>query len=335
VCRNDLLRVDGNPVGLQVTGDVATAVAHRGLDLVACDPSAPLDLGAGAHVVRSTNGSRTGIGLDRLVLGSDRGGGPLAARTPLGARRSGSGARVRVTDSGLTSVDARVTTDGRPFWLVLGQSHNDGWELEVDGDARVGPRTLVNGYANGWRITPDAAGALTVRWRWTPQGLVWWGIGISVIGIALCLVLVLRRRGAGGVDPTATQDAAPSLRSPLEASAGDRPTRPVALAGALAMGVVAGIGSRPWIGLVVGAAVLAALVVPRARALLTIGAAGVFAGAAAYVVVQQARHGYPTIASWPSQFDAVADLTWLALWLLGADVVVELVRGRVWRERAT
>jgi hypothetical protein len=230
-----------------------------------------------------------------------------------------------VTDTGLTSVDARATTDGRPFWLVLGQSHNDGWELEVDGQARVGPRTLVNGYANGWRVSPDGAGELTVRWRWTPQGLVWWGIGISLLGILVCLVLVLRRRGEGA--PPVFDDA-PTLESPV-AARGGRPSTSVAVVASAVMAVIAGVAARPWIGLVVGAATLAALLVPRARIVLTAGSVGVLALTAAYVVVQQARHGYPTIASWPSQFDAVADLAWLAAWLLGADVLVEQLRERV------
>ena len=221
-----------------------------------------------------------------------------------------------------------MTTDGRPFWLVLGQSHNDGWELEIDGSARVGPRTLVNGYANGWRVTPDGAGELTVRWRWTPQGLVWWGIGLSVVGIIVCLVLALTRRREGQDGAARAVEDPPSLESPVTARGG-RPTTTVAIVAPLVIAVVAGVASRPWIGLVVAAATLAALLAPRARIVLTAGSVVAFALAAAYVVVQQARHGYPTIAGWPSQFDAVADLSWLAVWLLGADVVVEQLRDRV------
>jgi hypothetical protein len=92
--------------------------------------------------------------------------------------------------------------------------------------------------------------------------------------------------------------------------------------------LAAGLASRPWIGVVVGVATLAALLVPRARVLLAAGSVVALVAAAGYVVVQQARHGYPTISSWPSQFDAVADVAWLAVWLLAADVLVRLVRGR-------
>jgi hypothetical protein len=281
-------------------------------------------------VVRSADGLRTGLDIDRLVLGSDRGGGPLPAG-PLGTPRAETGARVRVTDSGPTSVDASVQSDGTPFWLVLGQSRSDGWELEVDGQARVGQQQLVNGYANGWRITPTGPGELTVRLRWTPQRLVWWGIGVSVLAVLVCLVLALRRRRSRSevaVVPDRAVGTSPELVSPLE-SRGARPPTSGVVGATVTIALVSGAASRPWIGLVVGAATAAALLVPRARAVVTAGSIVALAATAGYVVVQQARHGSPTIASWPSQFDAVSDLAWLAVWLLGADVVVEWVRARV------
>ncbi len=324
-CRTDLVTVDGAPLDVRVTGGVTPAEARRGLDLTACDGQ-PLALAAGRHVVRSARGAATGLDVDRLVLGSDRGGGPLPPG-PLGARRITSGARARVTDSGPTHVDARVRTDGRPFWLVLGQSRNDGWELDVDG-AHAGPARLVNGYANGWEITPAGAGDLAVHLRWTPQRLVWWGIGASIVGILLCLVLALRRRRGAAEPPVVPEgavDAAPGLASPLRSGGAAPPTRVVVLA-AVGGALVAGVASRPWVGLVVGVALAVALLVPRARALLTVGSVAAFALAAAYVVVQQARHGYPTISSWPSQFEDVADLAWLAVWLLAADVLVQALR---------
>ena len=230
-----------------------------------------------------------------------------------------------MTDTGATSVDARVTTDGRPFWLVLGQSHNDGWELEVDGSARVGPQTLVNGYANGWRVTPDGEGELTVRWRWTPQGVVWWGIGVSLLGILVCLVLALRRGGAAARRASSTTPRASSRPAPR----GARPSTGVVTVASLVMAVRCRRRGPALDRTRRRRRDADRAARPRARVVLTAGSVAAFTLAAAYVVVQQARHGYPTIASWPAQFDAVADLVWLALWLLGADVVVEQVRDRV------
>ena len=330
-CRDGVLTIDDEPVSVRVKGDARAAANGRALELETCDGSA-VDLEAGSHVLRTVQGGDTGFDVDRLVLGSARGGGPLGPGL-LGPAREASGAKARVTDEGLTHVDGKVRTDGRPFWLVLGQSENKGWELEVDGDAvdgdaAVGERTLVNGYANGWRITPRAAGELTIALRWTPQGLVWWGIGISVLAVLVCVALVLRRRPTPATGPgetSAPADEAPELASPL-ASPGRLPSVGATVAAALGAAVVAGFASRPWIGVVVGLATAAALRWPRARAVLTIGSVVAFGLAAAYVVVQQARHGYPTIASWPSRFEDVADLAWLAVFLLGADVVVQWVR---------
>ncbi len=192
-CTDALVAIDDQPVGVRVTGDVADAAAGRTVAVTAC--GGPVELAAGRHDLRTQPGSANGFDVDRLVLGSDRGGEPLGPGM-LGAKVQASGAHARVTDEGLTRVDGKVKTDGDPFWLVLGQSENKGWELEVDGGADVGDRTLVNGYTNGWRITPHDAGTLTINLRWAPEGLVWWGIGISVLAIVVCLVLALRRRGS-------------------------------------------------------------------------------------------------------------------------------------------
>ena len=74
-CRTDLLAVDGQPVGVQLTGTTAAAAAGlpRRPGAVPGDrvPTPALDLDRGDHVVRSTAGTSTGIDVDGLVLGSD------------------------------------------------------------------------------------------------------------------------------------------------------------------------------------------------------------------------------------------------------------------------
>jgi hypothetical protein len=117
------------------------------------------------------------------------------------------------------------------------------------------------------------------------------------------------------------------LASPLEAT-GANATRRTAIVATVAAGLVAALVSRWWVGIVVAACVLAVLVRPRLRFLLTIGAPACIAIAAVYVVVQQYRYRYPYGYFWVDHFSAVANVVWLGVLLLAADAVVELVRRR-------
>ena len=92
--------------------------------------------------------------------------------------------KVEVTSKGSTKIELQVTgaQQGTPFWLVLGESNNAGWEANVDG-SNIGGSTLVDGYANGWRVQPPS-GSFSVTLRWTPQQKVWFAIGLSVVACA-------------------------------------------------------------------------------------------------------------------------------------------------------
>ncbi len=255
-CRDDLVSIDGHTLAVRVTGDTAAALADRTLSLTTCgvDPN----LSAGTHTLRSVPGQPVGIDVDRVVLTSAAGG---AATPPsvLGAPRADAGATVRVTGSGRTSYDLRVTSStGRPFWLVLGQSFNAGWQANVSGDAHVVTKQLVNGYANGWEIAPGKAGTFTVQLRWVGQTAIWIGLALSALAVLACLALVWfgRRRRPD----TTSSDPEPELGSPLAAD-GDRPSPRVVAVSVLSSGLIAGVASRPWIGLVVAAAVGATPVV--------------------------------------------------------------------------
>ena len=150
----------------------------------------------------------TGWDIDQVVLSTDGDGLP-ADVAPRGAP-SDLAPTVRTTHTSADRVAAEVDADGTPFWFVLGQSAGDGWAVEADG-AAVGPRTLVDGYANGWVLTPEGPGTVTVRLRWEPQRLVWAGMAASGIAVLACVLILVRRR------PRAVTSlrAVPMLRSPI------------------------------------------------------------------------------------------------------------------------
>jgi arabinofuranan 3-O-arabinosyltransferase len=284
-CRDDLLTLDGVAVPVRVVDQQLTACAG------------PLEVTAGSHVLRSAVGLDAGIDVDRVVLTSGAQGtaAPVATFRPEVPR---SGAQVRVTDSGPTKFDLEVHSDGRPFWLVLGQSHSPGWKAEVSGshsgNGTLSAPRLVNGYANGWLVDPGGPGTFTVHLRWTPQNLVWVAIAMSVLAILACLgiVFVTRRRAIPDVAD------APELASPLAYDAPRVPWR-VALSAAVVAGVGAWMVSRAWIGAVIAVGTLVASRVPRGRIVLA-------AGAPAALVLARAT--------------STPELGWLAVLLLAADL---------------
>jgi hypothetical protein len=81
-------------------------------------------------------------------------------------------------------------------------------------------------------------------------------------------------------------------------------------------------------GLVVAAVVLAALARPSARRLLTAGSVGAIALAGIFTAGKQYGYHYRAQFEWPTRFHTAHVLAWLAVSLLAADALVELVRRR-------
>ena len=194
---------------------------------------------------------------------------------------------------------ADIDAGNEPFWFVLGQSRSSGWELSVDGGT-AGPPTLVDGYANGWLVTPDAPGRVVVSLTWTPQRQVWLAMGVSAVAIVLSALILLRTARAG-----------PLALAPRPHLLGWREATPSPWRSAAASGVLAGVGvaliSRWWIGLLAGAA---AVLVSR----WPVAAWGV-AGLAPLTLL------YPRVTERP-------ELGWLALGWVVAAVVADLLRPR-------
>ncbi len=320
-CRDDLVTIDGRPVAVRVSGDVKAAMDREGLTLEAC--GAPLDLGRGDHEIRTAAGRTAGIEIDRLVLDSPAGGSvaPSASRPPVRIP-----ATAQVVGTTRTSFDVRVdVSDARPFWLVLAQSHNDGWAATLGGRS-LGPPQLVDGFANGWLITPDQMGTFDVQLRWTPQRVVWVALALSALAILACLAIVIAtgRRLSGSRSAAATVAQMPTLdlwRSAKDSPAPHSAPRALHVAWVLAVALFFGAAAAPVVGALAGVAAAVSLAWPPARRLLRFGAAAALCLGAAYVIVQQARYSYPPDFAWPQNFPRAHTLGWLAVALLAADLV--------------
>ena len=342
-CRKGLLRVDGRPVGLRITGSAKDAGARSALRVSLCGKGdGGLTLGPGTHLLRAAKGKRTGIDLDRLALASAaRPSGAVAVAASSAASTSSAAAggtpQVKVTSDGRTNMKLQVRGATKPFWLVLGQSYNQGWTAKIAGGASLGKQTVVDGYANGWYVDPKGRRELGVTLAWTPQRSVWVALALSSASFALCLVLALwgwRRRpsqvgltrASRGVGP-----ALPELSSPLSFARDASRLRPVqATVLAVSCGVVAGLVVSPLVGVGTLAAVALSLRRGRySRAVITGGAVAAVGLTAAFVLARQVFHGGPPADfTWVTYFEPAHVLAWIALVFLAADVVIELVLRR-------
>jgi hypothetical protein len=340
-CRADLVTVDDRPFPVRVVGATADALARRPLRLVSCsaDAAPVLALDAGRHVLSTQPGNRFGFDVDRLVVASEAGGDAWATfddaagltdvPSPPAAEPT-----VKMLESGRYKASVRVSGAEKPFWLVLGQSVNAGWRATSDGKA-LGESTLADGYGNGWLVHPRADGKpFEVDLEWVPQRTVNRAIAASILFVIACLAIVAvsllrrRRRRREGLVPAAVEPRVDArLESPLVAP-GRRPgVVGIALTTLIALAVGAAVVT-PWVGLVLGAAVLLVLLFPRWRGVLSLVPAIALAGCGAYIAVKQYHVRLPATFEWPTFFWQVRTLGWIAIVFLAADALVEIVRTR-------
>jgi arabinofuranan 3-O-arabinosyltransferase len=309
-CRDDLLTIDDEPVPLTVGAD-GTVTTCNGV---------PLHLSPGPHDLRTAPGSDSGLDLDQLTL---------STRPASPAPSVAGDASVSVLDQGRVSMDVRVRA-AAPTWLVLGQSWSDGWKATLNGKD-LGAPVLVDGFANGWLIDPGDAGAVTVELRWTPQKIVWAGLGISILGALACLAIVLTsivlgarsRAERGALHPEAS--VAVLRADPFLAGTPLDWVR--AVGGAVGLAVAAGLVVHPFIGVATLPFALAALRVERGR-LVGLLAPALLATAGAFTAVRQARRGLLADFGWTDYFRPAHNLAWAALVALVVLVVVDAVRRR-------
>ncbi len=351
-CRSDLVAVDGKAVAVRVTGNVTAAQAPMGLAVTPCGGA--LELTAGTHVVTTAAGKAVGFSLDRLAFAS--GTPAVAVATANGHVRvagpAPTPARVAVVHNGDTKMQVHVQGATKPFWLVLGESRSPGWHARVVGGHDLGPSQLVDGYANGWLVTPPASGTFDVVFEWTPQRQVKAAIGLSLLGVLLCLGIIaftwIRRRGVVATARTpwpgdADVDLAWSglgatahpLGHPPGHTIGQRAGPPGAPADTrtrwlapLVTGLLAALVVAPWVGVLIAAVVFVIVTRPQLRDPVLAVPAVLLALCAVYIVVEQYRYRYPPVFEWPTVFPHARTLAWVAVMLLTADAFVEIRRGR-------
>ncbi len=334
LCTSKLLKIDGRPVWLKISGTIGDAEKLQGLTVSGCGPDAKgITLGAGTHSLEATWGKLTGWDLDRLVLDSAPKGSALAPRTDgsalaapgtIGLPRPAAPS-VRVLSSSASSATVLVSHAKGPFWLVLGESLNVGWEATGPGGRSLGAPQLIDGYANGWYVSAPLQGSFLVTLCFSPQSIVGPAIFVSGASLVLCLLVGfvpaapirrrLRRRGAHAAE-TAAKAPLRSRRQagrPESSDAGTVPDEIPVLAVALgdegrslgllacllvaaACGTVAtGVlppPAAPFVGAMIALMALAGLLWSPARSALRLSALGCMIAAGGLTVLGEVRHHY-------------------------------------------
>ena len=341
-CRTDLVRVDGHPVSGRIVGTSADAVMLSPLRFERCSDHArpTVRLDAGARVVSTGRGDRLGWNVDRIVLASDAAGQPADLGT--GATPTLAGPEppatpvVHVTSSGRASVRGVVQSANAPFWIVLGQSASPGWRATVDGK-ELGASTLVDGYANGWKITPSRQGPTVIDLVWTPQRTVNLALGITVGGAIACLGIfavagVRRRRRRNDPAPVPVADVGDELAAdgpepdatlvvPWHAPAVVRGWTHAAVVAVLTGGFGA-VVVAPWVGMLGGVVVLAAARVPKVRVALRLAPPVLLAFCGAFIAAKQIYAQYPPTFEWPTFFGEIRTIGWMVVVSLFADTAL-------------
>ena len=191
---------------------------------------------------------------------------------------------------------------------MLGQSHNPGWTATVDGES-LGEPALVDGFANGWLITPDSA-SFQVEMRFAPQRRQ--PGHRRVAGQRAGLPGPGRPPAPhGGQRPVVTGRAL-LVRAgvPLRRRAAQPPHR---LWTGVGVGLLGLVLAGPFVGIVIGLAAGAGARHETFRRYLLLGSPVALAVCALYVLYIQARWSPPPSFDWPIEMRRPHPIGWLAV----------------------
>ncbi len=333
-CRSDLLTLGDRPVPVRAVGTVGDALARQPLRFESCD--GPEGVPAGRTLLTTTPGRQTGLDVDLVTLASAPGGGPGVDTLATPPGPGPTPPATRTDRPGRLTYTATVDGARDPYWVVLGQSLSPGWTARA-GDVDLGPPTLVNGFANGWRVDPAKVGTdATITLEWTPQRAVWIALWASLAGVLLCVGLCIRPPrllGGGPVDPSVVAPMDVRGTGPLDTDGGALGPASAALGG-VAVALVGWVFLGPWAGLAAGLVAVAALGLRRGQVLLRTVGVGVLALSFAFIVAKQARNGFVVDFDWMNKFEVTHAPVLLATALLALDPLVEVLRRRAGRTTA-
>lgn len=315
-CRDDLVAIDGDPVAVRLVPGPDPGAVH----LEGCTPEG-IVIAGGERRFSTATGDATGVDIDQLVWASE----PVAAGAAV--RERGAAPVLRVTSSDATTFGLAVagTTPGAPFWVVLGQSHDPGWQpVEPAGEIEVDGPHLVNGYANGFLVTPTEE-RVTMELRFLPQNRVEVALLFSGLGAVLAVGLALLRAQSIGAAPSHRQEPLRRLRA--FTYEGALPTKREAMVVAAIGGGVGTLVAGPVVGAVLAG--LGGFATRREgwRPAFTFLPALLLGGTATALVLAQVEERASHTLAWPSEWGWAHTLALTALLLLGLDVVID----RVWR----
>lgn len=275
-CRSDLVEVDGGPVAVELR----PALGGRPAGTYAVLGCEPIALDAGTHLVRTT-GPGPQLRLDQLVLSSEAGGSASAVTADGGLEPLAASSLASETGpNGTTSASVEVAPTDGPAWVILRQSHNEGWSASTDAGTLEGP-ILLDGFANGFLVDRPLPEGATVSFRWTPQRTMWLSLALAALGILAAAVLALR--GRRWAPPPQDPATVPTLDAPWT----PRPALRWPRAGAAALGLglaAAGLIAPLW-AVPVGVLTLVGGRARRGRGALLGAATGALVGALGWVAV--------------------------------------------------
>lgn len=289
-CRDDLIRLDDEPIAVRLSGRVPDLLRGEPFTVELCTDESRLS--AGTHLLDTTSGLVTGVDIDRIVL--------AGADVPTLGRAE--------PVTGRTSRDSRTfTVPPCPSTCVLESA--DGWNHGWSND----PLPSAVG-RNAWVL--DASDApRSFSTTWDPQNLMWIGLAVSaltLVAVSGVAAIVERRRRASSMSmPSSMSISTVPLSRTSNVSDPVRLDTPSRWAMIAIVAIVALTVSPVWalgpLGILVAARVVARLAPRRThlhdprRLVKWAGLTLVLLGLV-FVIAQQIRTGAAPGFGWPSVF---------------------------------